>query len=639
MRRLGVPHPGEAAVFLRQLAFWLRTQSGYMSNGGTKKWIYNGYKEWVNSQFCSLSETQFGRMIRALIRLGFIEKTTFAHIKEYLDEKPPVSWHQGNTKSWLTLCVDKIEELTGWRPEYPLRNSEDSTKAADEASGDDIQEDVETTANQEQAPEVLPRNVLQNETSGSTDLKNPSCKSEEPSIYIENHLSNQNGGADKKERKEKHCHEEDGSHSSSSTTNDEKQASTKKPSPPVKKNHSGGGSRVRKKRNIESTNQDEHPVQEVWEIAPGQPFPVFLNWRANNHYKPQGGKWESDAYGNAYAEFYKNRQKTTYVLFPLFMQEVKGITERVYQAQCVDAVAANSLPSWFMESLPSPTLENVYQLMENLDTVIQGGVRVVLPNKAPTPSSLTVSYEEAQETAQLKPLVPVEAPTLPFNGERPPEGVEEVLKRKQMQWEKAPILRDRIRKWVEETPGVILTEDGPVLETSLMSQPAEAADVPANQAESPVTPDEPVHHQESANILDDPWDDPSPEESSPPDTHPEPTTETESPESAPHVPKAPLIKMMLAVWHNVSELGKLVLETSEEALREATQRLTPRQIEHVKDVATKVWSPGLARDAEYKGQCVEIWEIGQSQTVKVRTKISGSFIKVRRKDLRPWLGI
>jgi len=57
---------------------------------------------------------------------------------------------------------------------------------------------------------------------------------------------------------------------------------------------------------------------EPWEIAPQQPYPYFLQWRAL-HYKNQGGHWANSPQSNAYAEFYKNRFKTN-ILWQEFLQ-------------------------------------------------------------------------------------------------------------------------------------------------------------------------------------------------------------------------------------------------------------------------------------------------------------------------------
>jgi putative DNA primase/helicase len=100
-----------------------------------------------------------------------------------------------------------------------------------------------------------------------------------------------------------------------------------------------------------------------------------------------------------------------------------------------------------------------------------------------------------------------------------------------------------------------------------------------------------------------------------------------------------LLQKMLEVWDNLYQLGEIVLKASEEELQAAIQNCTPEQIAHIKDAANSVWRPGLNRDADYNGERVEIWEAGsQKREVTVRTK-SGAVLKIKRGNLRPWLGI
>lgn len=157
------------------------------------------------------------------------------------------------------------------------------------------------------------------------------------------------------------------------------------------------------------TKQQESSLQEVWEIAPGHPYPVFLNWRADKHYKPQGGKWESDAYGIAYSEFYKNRSKTTVVLFPQFLEYMKTCSENCNQ-QVANGIKA-ILPSCFI-ARPEATQENVQQLMANIQQLVDSGVEVALPNPGAPSSTQSMSFVAAAKSGIIEPLPILEQPTL-----------------------------------------------------------------------------------------------------------------------------------------------------------------------------------------------------------------------------------
>ncbi len=764
LRKLGIPHPGEAAIFLSQLSYWLKKEGcGRMTRDG-KNWIYNTYQKWV-SQIKSLTVSQFGKMIRALAKFGLIEKTTFGEQRHSLKKEKPVGFSSWNNTTWVTLCIEKIIELTGSNP------FEDETE-------DEIQEEKSEAKSSESLEPALEANLL-NRTSDDSESNDRKFQMESSSIYKEN-LSLTKDGKNSSEKEKKASFSSTGSGSNPVSPTDKEQLSEK---PKIsEEDNSPGVSEVRDNRNNEVSGNLPSPpvrvkrtvsqdaVQEVWEIAIRRPFPAFLNWRANCHYKPQGGKWETDAYGNAYSEFYRNQDKTTAVLFPQFMNEVRAITEKVHQAQSCDAIAANVLPSWFIEIFPDETPENVRQLMENLDAVIERGTRISLPSKANTPSDITADFSSVHSQVDVKPLPSLSAPVL--KGVEVPalRGVEEepilALQRKlackQAQWN-APLLRDRVRRWAENTPGIVLTENGPQLETAIETNLNNAAgsEVEINrnstasseveitlnkvEASNPLVEkqlpkvetsnhgastrgDVEVNNQSTSNNADVETSNNSPLSNSPMEvktsshgasmksevetnshcastreeveinnhgvsirndvennnqlTHKQSNdssgngfaldeedissnveraflgadvliddpwetsepllvnSEEEEEEVNSEKPKAKpsMRSLMLALWDNIYELGQLVLNASESELIAAVSQCTPEQIAHIKKAATTVWQPGLNRDADYKGERVEIWEVGQSQTVKVLSE-NRRFLKVKRRDLQPWLGI
>lgn len=677
LRELGIPHPGEAAIFLSQLSYWLKKEGcGRMTRDG-KHWIYNTYQKWV-SQIKSLTVSQFGKMIRALASFGLIEKTTFGEQRHSLKKEKPVGFSSWNNTTWVTLCIEKIIELTGSNP------FEDETE-------DEIQEEKSEAKNSESLEPALEANLL-NRTSDDSESNDGCFQMESSSIYKENlSFTKDRENSFEKEKKASPTNTSSGYYPDPPI--DKKQLSEK---PKIsEKDNCRKSSEIRNNRNIgEDENLPSSPVrvkrttsvdaiQEVWEIASGRPFPAFLNWRASIHYKPQGGKWETDAYGNAYSEFYRNRDKTTAVLFPQFMNEVRGIVEKVHNAQSCDAIAANVLPSWFIEIFPDATPENVKQLMENLDAVIERGTRISLPSKSNTPSDITADYSTVHSQVAIKPLQRLETPVLEgvevpaIRGveEAPGEALQRTLARKQAQWS-APLLRDKVRRWAENTPGIVLTESGPQLETAeietasdnveTIKDEVEASEVETikdevetseveiiiNEVETskplvekqvdkvssnnhgassfaPVKTNNPSENSQDV-VIDDPWE-----------TEETPfcnTNEVREVHNCGTERRRPLTFLMLVVWDNIYELGQLVLNARSEDLIKAVSSLSSHQIAHIKKAATRAWYPGVNRDGDYKGERVEIWEVGQSPTVKVRTK-RGAFLKVKRRDLEPWLGI
>lgn len=118
--------------------------------------------------------------------------------------------------------------------------------------------------------------------------------------------------------------------------------------------------------------------------------------------------------------------------------------------------------------------------------------------------------------------------------------------------------------------------------------------------------------------------------------HPVEVVTTSSPSQVVTTPS--IAQKMINCWGDRSSLGELVLSLKEEELRQAMAGFTSEQLQYVKDAANSVWKLGVDSKAEYHGELVYIWSAGQSNDVWIGSKTSRS-IKVRRANLRPWLGI
>jgi hypothetical protein len=70
--------------------------------------------------------------------------------------------------------------------------------------------------------------------------------------------------------------------------------------------------------------------------------------------------------------------------------------------------------------------------------------------------------------------------------EHKPGTLEELVERKRLMWQNAPLLRSIIEAWIEQTPGVIRTQDGPVL-VDATAQPS-SPDIEPMAASHQVTP-------------------------------------------------------------------------------------------------------------------------------------------------------
>ena len=100
----------------------------------------------------------------------------------------------------------------------------------------------------------------------------------------------------------------------------------------------------------------------------------------------------------------------------------------------------------------------------------------------------------------------------------------------------------------------------------------------------------------------------------------------------------PLTQKITQAWDSQWELGRIILAASSEELKLATTNYTSEQIKHIKDAANFCWQPQINQFADYAGESVEIWEVNQTREVRIRT-LSGTIQKIKRGNLRPWLGI
>lgn len=104
----------DQALIIQRLHYWLQNEeAGYLMKDGCK-WIFNGYKEWLE-QFTWMSIDQFGRNIRHLEKIEWIVTARFDELKNEVGfvSKPPLL-HSYNRRKWYRLNYQKIFEDTGF---------------------------------------------------------------------------------------------------------------------------------------------------------------------------------------------------------------------------------------------------------------------------------------------------------------------------------------------------------------------------------------------------------------------------------------------------------------------------------------------------------------------------------------------
>ena len=104
----------DQALIIQRLHYWLQNEeAGYMMADGCK-WIFNGYKEWLE-QFTWMSIDQFGRNIRHLEKIEWVVTARFDELKNDIGfvSKPPLL-HSYNRRKWYRLNYQQIFEDTGF---------------------------------------------------------------------------------------------------------------------------------------------------------------------------------------------------------------------------------------------------------------------------------------------------------------------------------------------------------------------------------------------------------------------------------------------------------------------------------------------------------------------------------------------
>lgn len=453
----------DQALIIQRLHYWLQMEEvGYNMADGCK-WIYNGYKEWLE-QFTWLSVDQFGRHIRYLEAIGWIVTARFYELQRdvgFVDKAPLL--HPYNQRKWYRLNYQKIFEDAGidllfekygkGKGEPPKRKGEPP---------------------QSSKPAPLPN--LQESTFRSKSQENPIGKIADSSIYKEYPNSLYQKRAVEKEKEEIIFDQENtpdpwaeelieepipDPHEMPLTCEETiEEPPTSNVEPHEEQCSAAPGQGFEKRFKPEPKRNSEAVEKEIWEIAPSRPYPVFLNWWADKKYKPQGGRWEADALGNAYSEFYNKRDRTTVAIFPQFLEYMQQVAENCNQQLAAGIKAI--LPSCFVAKLDA-THGNVLQLMENISELVDRGVQVALPTNSATPSctqSMNFAIAASSDIAALSNLVAVVPEQITPVVE---SDFLQIFTRKQMMWNTAPALRDSIRKWAERTPGVEITEAGVVL--------------------------------------------------------------------------------------------------------------------------------------------------------------------------------
>ena len=186
-----------------------------------------------------------------------------------------------------------------------------------------------------------------------------------------------------------------------------------------------------------------------WEISVGEPYPDFIRWRGNIHYKPQGGHWAADAFGHAVAEIHKKTQTAPGLVRWMWQTFLKYAEKAANGALAVHAVDATKpfLPACFKDD--TRDTDEVSAKLEQAKEVVEAAEASKLAAEAASAAALPPANltEEEKTTSEL----------------------EERLAAFKAQWtsfKNKPQLRrllNAVISKVESTPGLVMTDNGPAL--------------------------------------------------------------------------------------------------------------------------------------------------------------------------------
>lgn len=168
----------DQALIIQRLHYWLQNEeAGYLMGDGCK-WIFNGYKEWLE-QFTWMSIDQFGRNIRYLEKIEWVVTARFDELKNEIGfvSKPPLL-HSYNRRKWYRLNYQKIFEDTGFDLLF-------------EKYGKGKGEPPQRKGEPPQSLKPAPLSNLQECRLGDADLQMTICDVADSSIYKEDPKNNQ----------------------------------------------------------------------------------------------------------------------------------------------------------------------------------------------------------------------------------------------------------------------------------------------------------------------------------------------------------------------------------------------------------------------------------------------------------------
>lgn len=457
------------AHLISQIHYWLENSSaGYLIEG--VKWIYNGYKEWAK-QLPWLSVSQVGRLVREL------EKEKLIITDNY-------NFNRYDRRKWYHLNYELIKEKTGWNPKglkksLPSKNSEQKSEKENSPP---------------ESPEPLISSNLQNERMNSVNPQNGFCESDR-FIYkdyppnTQNFFSGaeeENSGFPAKKEEVAVSHDsvisEEGKgdvlidHDSPSHQDLDLDLSkgfgktTKKEKKEEKDNFTEEG-----KEGVKLATQYEEKVQSQpvvgslprekyeWEVAVGRPHADFVRWRANLHYKPQGGHWATGAASHAVSEIIKKSESQPEAVRWMWQDFLEYAERSADNALSAEATGSTpSLPACFEEKVVDEKVVEQKLVQAKVSVRKVQGEQPALEGKAEGRSNPALVSAELTEEEKFWLLLNKKLMWLQATWKACCERTDSAFR--------ANLLKELLDK-VRSTPGLMMTDEGPMLDPDFVFVP------------------------------------------------------------------------------------------------------------------------------------------------------------------------
>lgn len=478
-----VKNPERLAEIIHQIHYWISMCQGKKKQGF--RWIYNTIEKWQSTQFFWMRENALWRAIRFLEEIGWVISSnyngnpferekwyTLDYVKIFIDTK-------GIWNPW-DLDPDRIDDYPR-PPKFTkglslgsTRDVDDDTPLAyiveEEQKPQPEDSSSKYTSSSAENPTVVDFSQMQNGDNASVSFQISLAQNH---LYTKKTSISTKSGENSKKRKEANQQEE--ITQNSVNVKELNQISGQPIKTWIETNipprqqavENFGKSPEYQSEQKESVNADNQLSDYVIEEVDGKcVFGIYngeyvvpsdlVRWRANTKYVPQGGQWEASARSHAAAELTRclreNREKAKWI-----WQDFLEYAERSADSSLAVAATVAANPKCGVQ----PTLPKAFE--DDTRNTTEVAAKLAQAKSEVQKVQVAKAALEAASVAELPPACET-------SEERFWRETRLKLERHQISWKnfkdrpKRQQLLNRVIEVVQNTPGLIMTPDGPDLD-------------------------------------------------------------------------------------------------------------------------------------------------------------------------------